>query len=438
MFGTPWVCSRCLSRYMRLGEARQFRKWTRFYSSVAPERLLSPALLNHARNLAREYATLSERLAGSFEKETAKRVGELTATVQALKEWDKAHESIAELNHLLDDPSSDPELRELASDDLQTTVSSLFALSGKLKESLIPRHPFAELPCLVEIRPGAGGDEAGLFASELLRMYLAFCSRHGLRTAILKKDVEDGAGGSGSEDRLSEAVMEIEAPGSYNILRTEAGVHRVQRIPATEAKGRVHTSAVSVMILPSFSEQNDSALNFDDPNSDYYINPQDVQSEKMRASGAGGQHVNKTESAIRLTHVPTSTVVAVQDSRSQHENRRKAWRLLRSKIAQMRREAREQELVELRRGIMGGVARMGRGDKVRTYNFGQNRCTDHRSGVTIHNLGSVLDGGEGLDNIMESVSNWLVDQEVGVLCGEEWSKQPNEISKKGPNKKDTR
>ncbi|KMU92345.1 peptide chain release factor 1 [Coccidioides immitis H538.4] len=251
MFGTPWVCSRCLSRYMRLGEARQFRKWTRFYSSVAPERLLSPALLNHARNLAREHATLSERLAGSFEKETAKRVGELTATVQALKEWDKAHESIAELNHLLDDPSSDPELRELASDDLQTTVSSLFALSGKLKESLIPRHPFAELPCLVEIRPGAGGDEAGLFASELLRMYLTFCSLHGLRTAILKKDLEDGAGGSRSEARLSEAVMEIEAPGSYNTLRSEAGVHRVPANFQLLKRRAVFILALSAFMIPT-------------------------------------------------------------------------------------------------------------------------------------------------------------------------------------------
>ncbi|EEP82113.1 conserved hypothetical protein [Uncinocarpus reesii 1704] len=385
------------------------------------------AILYRARSIAEEHATLSRNLAVSFETETAKRVGELTLAVQALKEWDKAQETIAELNVLREDSSTDHELRELVSEDLETAVSSLPTLSNKLKESLVPRHPFAEFPCLVEIRPGAGGAEASLFASELLRMYLAVCSRRGFRTTILKKDTEDGYGSGGSEDLLSEAVVEIETPRSYDIFRTEAGVHRVQRIPATEAKGRVHTSAVSVMILPSFPEQNDGALNFDDPNSDYYINPQEVQSEKMRASGAGGQHVNKTESAVRLTHIPTGTVVAVQDTRSQHENRRKAWRLLRSKIAQMRREAREQQLVELRRGIMGGVAKMGRGDKVRTYNFGQNRCTDHRSGMTIHNLSDVLEGGEGLSRIMESVSNWLVDQEVEALCAEEQSKQQKEI-----------
>ncbi|WEW60381.1 Peptide chain release factor 1, mitochondrial [Emydomyces testavorans] len=430
MFGIPWICSRCLSRSIRLCESKQLRRWKRLYSTVAAEALLTPALLSRARSLATEHATLSERLAGSFEKETAKRAGELAPAVQALKEWDKAHEAIAELNSLLDDPASDPELRELASDDLKATISRLSMLSGKLKEGLVPRHPFAELPCLVEIRPGAGGDEASLFASELLRMYLAFCSRRGLRATILKKDTEDGTGGSGSEDCLSEAVVEIGVPGSYDILRTEAGVHRVQRVPATEAKGRVHTSAVSVLILPSFPEQNDSALKFDDPNSDYYIDPQEVQSEKMRASGAGGQHVNKTESAVRLTHIPTGVVVSMQDSRSQHENRRKAWQVLRSKVAQMRREAREQELVELRRGIMGGVAKMGRGDKVRTYNFGQSRCTDHRSGITIHNLGSVLDGGEGLDKIMESVSSWLVDQEVSALCAEEQFKQKEASAKK--------
>ncbi|KAI1935287.1 Peptide chain release factor 1, mitochondrial [Ophidiomyces ophidiicola] len=319
----------------------------------------------------------------------------------------------------MNDPASDLELRELASEDLETTTSSLSILSEKLKESLVPRHPFAELPCLIEIRPGAGGDEASLFASELLRMYLAFCSRRGFKTTILKRDIEDGCGGNGSENRLSEAVLEVETAGSYDVLRTEAGVHRVQRVPATETKGRVHTSAVSVMVLPSLSELGEHAPNLDDPNSDYYISMQDVQFEKMRASGAGGQHVNKTESAIRLTHTPTGTIVSVQDSRSQHENRRRAWQLLRAKVAQLRREAREQELVELRRSVMGGVAKMGRGDKIRTYNFGQSRCTDHRSGITVYNLGGVLDGDEHLGEIMESVRTWLVSKDLDTLSAEE-------------------
>lgn len=321
------------------------------------------------------------------------------------------------MKSLLNDPTSDSELRELAREDLEASTLSLPNISGKLKKTLVPRHPFAAFPCLIEIRPGTGGDEASLFASQLLRMYLAFCSRRGFRATLLKKDVEDG-GGHNAEDRLTEAVVEIDAAGSYDILRTEAGVHRVQRVPATESKGRVHTSAVSVMVLPGFPEQDNGSLDFNDPNSDYYIDPQDVRAEKMRAGGAGGQHVNKTESAIRLTHVPSGIVISMQDSRSQHENRRKAWLLLRSRIAQMRRETREQELVKLRRGVMGGVAKMDRGDKIRTYNFNQSRCTDHRSGVTIHNLASVLEGATGLDKIMESVNAWLVDQEVLALCAD--------------------
>jgi peptide chain release factor 1 len=330
-------------------------------------------------------------------------------------------QTITELNSLIDDPETDSELRSLALEDLEQTRTQLPIVSDKLKSALIPRHPFATLPCLLEIRPGAGGDEAGLFAYELLRMYQTFCSRKGLRTSIVKQDMEEAT----SNDRLTEAVVEIETPGSYDILRTEIGVHRVQRVPATEAKGRTHTSAVSVMILPSFPESgnNEDNLNFEDPNSDYYVNPQEVKSEKMRASGAGGQHVNKTESAIRLTHIPTGLTVSMQDSRSQHANRKKAWQLLRAKLAERRREAREEEIVKLRRGAMGGVAKMGRGDKVRTYNFSQSRCTDHRSGITVHDLDSVLDGGHGLETVMDSVRTWLVDRDVQMMMLDEAEKE---------------
>ncbi|KAB8076688.1 hypothetical protein BDV29DRAFT_79372 [Aspergillus leporis] len=382
---------------------------------------LSPSLLSRARSLAAEHTKLSAHLAVSFDGRVAKRVGELAPIANALKVWDKTNESISELNTLLDDPGTEVELKTLAIEDLENSKAALPSISDNLKQALVPRHPFATLPCLLEIRPGAGGDEAGLFAFELLRMYTAFCSRRGFRTSVLKLEAGDGP----AEDRLSEAVIEIEADGAYDILRTESGVHRVQRVPATETKGRTHTSAVSVMVLPSFPETGvgvDNALNFDDPSSDYYVDPQEVRSEKMRAGGAGGQHVNKTESAVRLTHIPTGIVVSMQDSRSQHANRKKAWQILRARLAEARQEAREQELVELRRGVMGGVARMGRGDKIRTYNYGQSRCTDHRSGMTIHNLDDVLGGGEGLETVMESVRSWLIDREMAVLAAEELAK----------------
>lgn len=319
---------------------------------------------------------------------------------------------------MIESPDTDAELRSLAIEDLENTKTTLPTISAQLKQALIPRHPFAELPCLLEIRPGAGGDEAGLFAFELLKMYVAFCSRRGLRATILKQEVGDGQ----AEDRLVEAVIEVQKDGTYDIMRTESGVHRVQRVPATESKGRTHTSAVSVMVLPSFPEPAagmDNPLNFDDPNSDYYIDPQEVRVERMRAGGAGGQHVNKTESAIRLTHLPTGIVVNMQESRSQLANRKNAWQILRAKLAKTRQDAREQELMELRRGVLGGVSKMDRGDKIRTYNYGQSRCTDHRSGATIHNLDDILEGGHGLEEVMDSVRVWLVDREIEAMAAEE-------------------
>ncbi|KAL5040826.1 hypothetical protein BDW71DRAFT_192979 [Aspergillus fruticulosus] len=417
MFSTLGVCSRCLAR-----SARLVRNQRPFHQrrGLQTDKLLSSALLTRARNLAAEHANLSNQLQTSFDPKIARRVGELGPVAKALAEWNSANESISELHSMLEDPDAEAELRSIAVEELQTTEATLTAISDNLKRALVPRHPFADLPCLLEIRPGAGGDEASIFAFELLQMYVAFCAHQGLRSTVIKLERGDNRA-----DTLTEAVLEVEAEGAYDLLRTESGVHRVQRVPATEAKGRTHTSAVSVMVLPSFPDTGggDGAFNFDDPNSDYYIDPQEVRTEKMRASGAGGQHVNKTESAIRLTHLPTGIVVSMQDSRSQHANRKKAWQILRAKLAEARQEAREQELVELRRGAMGGIGRMGRGDKVRTYNYGQSRCTDHRSGFTVHNLDNVLGGGESLAEVMDSVRSWLTDSEILALTSEVNEKQ---------------
>ncbi|KAI9813285.1 MAG: hypothetical protein M1827_004227 [Pycnora praestabilis] len=408
----------------------------RFQSSAIVQRdFISPALLNRARSITAEYSALSKNLAEEFDTKTAKRVGELSSVANALKAWENANHSLEELNQLLHDPSTDAELRDLASEDLTSATAGISSLTTTLTSALVPRHPFADLPCLLEIRPGAGGSEAAIFAGDLLRMYQAYCVRQGLRASLLKyEDAEGASGTTASGIPLAEAILEIEAEGAYDALRCEAGVHRVQRVPATESKGRTHTSAASVLVLPSFPSSGDAdgmaEIDVDDPASDYYIDPKEVRTDIMRARGAGGQHVNTTDSAVRLTHLPTNTVVSMQDSRSQPKNREKAWQLLRAKLAQARREAREEEMMNLRRSVVG-VAKMGRGDKVRTYNWGQQRVTDHRSGITVHNLDEVMEGGDSLEKVMDSVRSWLGERDVqGLIADEESAASAEDTSKK--------
>ena len=380
---------------------------------------MSPVLLQRARAIAVEHTNLSAQNANSYSVETAKRIGEIGPIAAALDAWDEAQSSLSELNTLLSDPTSDSELRALASSDISSLTSLLPNLSRRLSTTLIPAHPFAQLPCLIELHPGAGGSEASLFAHELLHMYMGYCSQRGLSHALQSYEKDDSTSGNA----LTHAILAINTPMTYNTFRSEVGVHRVQRVPATEKKGRTHTSAASVMVLPLLPDiDSENAKNYGDPNSDYYIAPSDVRSETMRASGAGGQHVNKTDSAIRLTHIPTGLVVAMQEDRSQHKNRDRAWILLRSKIAARKREEREAETVALRRKAMGGVARTGREDKVRTYNFSQNRVSDHRSGWEGSDLEDVLGGGESLEELMGSVREWMDENEVRGLSAEEEEK----------------
>ena len=392
---------------------RQSWRWQSTALPAASQ--ISPALLSRARALSAEHAQLSQQLESQYDSHAAKKAGSLATVAAALSNWEAANKNLPELQQLIRDPSTDAELRSLATEDFEATHKQLASLSTNLQMSLIPTHPFAALPCLLELRPGAGGDEAAIFAGDLLRMYTGFCKARGLRCSILSLDTEAA---TGNDDKILEAVLEIDNPSAYDLFRCEAGVHRVQRVPATEAKGRTHTSAVSVLVLPSFPEQgpeDESEAGFDDPASDYYIDASEVKVETMRSSGAGGQHVNTTDSAVRLTHLPTNTTVMVQEQRSQMKNRQKAWQVLRARLAQRRREAREEEVAALRGGRVG----MGRGDKVRTYNWGQQRVTDHRAGITVHNLDDVMEGGQNLEKVMDAVKVWMKTQDLEALMAEE-------------------
>ncbi|KAJ0159175.1 putative peptide chain release factor 1, mitochondrial, partial [Colletotrichum tanaceti] len=395
---------------------------TRFLFAPAADTTahLPPALLQRARALTTEHDALARSLESDFDSKTARRMGELSSVATALREWERATSSIAELNGLLG--SKDKELRDMAAEELESTNGQLSALSRKLSASLTPKDPYAHMPCLLEIRPGPGGLEGRFFADTLFRMYKLYLSRRGYRSQVIKYDTVEAAGDlstAAGESALQEAVIEIQDPGAYDLFRGEAGMHRVQRIPATEKNGRVHTSAVAVWVLPSFPEGGDGdAKDFNNPESDFYIDPSEVKIETMRARGAGGQHVNKTESAIRMTHAPTGTVVSMQDSRSQSRNREDAWKLMRSRVALIRREAREEAAAQLRDNVLSRH-RISRSDKIRTYNYNQDRVTDHRAGIDVYNLVDVIDGGESFDKIVDAVKDWLVSGDIAAMMAEQ-------------------
>lgn len=389
---------------------------------------LTPSLLLRARSLAAEHDYLQKALDVSFDAARAKRAGELQRVASALRQWQQARGSIDELTAMAEDPAQDPELASIARDELRGEAARLETLERNLSASLTPWHPFADLPCMIEFRPGPGGLECRFFADALFNMYRALCARRGLRANVLKYELSDeGADQAAGENPLQEGVLEVRAAGAYDVFRGEAGMHRVQRIPSTDSKQRVHTSAVAVWVLPSFPESGAGEMSLDDPQSDFHVNPHDVKVETMRARGAGGQHVNKTESAIRLTHAPTGIVVSMQDHRSQQRNRDEAWRVLRSRVASQRVEAREAEAARLRSSILS-KAQITRAGKIRTYNYNQDRCTDHRAGFDVHNLPDVLEGGDGLQRVMDAARDWLVAQDVRALVAEEEAKAQEDMA----------
>jgi peptide chain release factor 1 len=266
--------------------------------------------------------------------------------------------------------NEDADLKELAQDEYDTLAPLKEQMDEDVKFMLIPKDPEDTKNCIVEIRAGTGGDEASIFAGDLYKMYTRYAANQGWKYEVL--NISEGTAGG-----FKEISFEISGNEVYGTLKFESGVHRVQRVPATEAQGRVHTSAATVAVLPEAEEF------------DVVINPADIQRDTYRSSGAGGQHVNKTESAVRLTHIPTGVVVACQEGRSQHENAEKAMTVLRTRIFEAEVNRRQEERAKMRKSL---VSTGDRSAKIRTYNFPQGRCTDHRIGLTLYNLDAVMNG----------------------------------------------
>lgn len=308
-----------------------------------------------------------------------KEFSELGEIVDKYREYKKVKSDIAESKELLES-TLEKDFRELVQAEYDEAREKLEVIESQLKLMLAPKDPNDNRSVIVEIRGGAGGEEAALFASDLFRMYSRYAERHHWKTEIL--DINDTEIGG-----IKEVVFSIEARGAYSRLKYESGVHRVQRVPTTESSGRIHTSTVTVAVLPEVDEV------------DVDINPNDLQIDTYRASGAGGQHVNKTDSAIRITHMPTGIVVTCQDQRSQHKNKEKAMKILRSKLYEIAQEQQHSEIAAARKNQVGTG---DRSERIRTYNFPQGRVSDHRIGLTLYKIDEIMDG--DLDEIIDALT----------------------------------
>ncbi|MEY2655758.1 MAG: hypothetical protein RLZZ524_2786 [Pseudomonadota bacterium] len=296
------------------------------------------------------------------------RVSALVERWQAYQGHERAR---AEARAMLDDPQLDADMAELARAEIEAAEAGLVALEQSLQAALLPRDEDDDRHAFLEIRAGTGGDESALFAGDLLRLYLRHAERQGWRSEILSASESDLGG-------YKEVVVRIEGEAVYEALKYESGGHRVQRVPATESQGRIHTSACTVAVLPEPDEAAEVA-----------INPADLRIDTYRASGAGGQHINKTDSAVRITHLPTGIVAECQDDRSQHRNKARAMQVLVARIRERERSARAEREAATRRSLVGSG---DRSDRIRTYNFPQGRVTDHRINLTLYKLGAVMDG----------------------------------------------
>src|SRR5579884_606542 len=349
---------------------------------------ISTGMWERLEELERRYDELSEsmarpELAADYARyqELAREQSSLADTVALYRRFKRLRTELDEARALAEQ-QDDRELRELGQEELRRLEPEIEPLVQELRIALLPRDPRDEKNVILEIRGAEGGEEAALFAAELFRMYTRYAERHGWKTEILSATPSDMGG-------FKEVVAEIRGQGAYSRLKYESGGHRVQRVPMTEAKGRIHTSLATVAVLPEAEEV------------DLQIDLRDVREDVFHSGGAGGQNVNKVATAIRLTHFPSGIVVTCQDERSQLQNKVKAWNILRSKLLDMEQRKREQEVTDLRRSQVGSGERS---EKVRTYNFPQDRLTDHRVPLTVHNLPAIMDG--QLDEIIDAVAIW--------------------------------
>jgi peptide chain release factor 1 len=319
-------------------------------------------------DLANDYARYAE---------VAKQHNELQALVVKYREWQKAKQELAGNEQLA---AGDDELAEMARSEIEPLQQKIAKLGDELKLMLVPKDPKDDRDVIVEIRAGAGGDEAGLFAADLFRMYTRYAEDHRWKVELLDES-ETGIGG------YKEVVFAVKGKGAYSRLKFESGVHRVQRIPSTEANGRIHTSTITVAVLPEVDEV------------EINIPMSDLEIETYRSRGAGGQNVQKNESAVRIIHKPTGLVVAVQDERSQTQNRLRALSILRARLYEMEQSKQNAEMTQTKRDQIGTG---DRSEKIRTYNYPQNRVTDHRIGMDLYRLPAILDG--DLDEFIDELS----------------------------------